>query len=419
MILAQLKEVFLPDIGSTGEVTVIEVAVKPGDKIKADQTIVTLESEKATMEIPAPEAGVVDSVAIKVGSKVKTGSLILKLTAEGSAATKAAPAASPAVAAPTPQAAKTPAPSISAPVSVPAIAAEVYASPGVRRFARELGVDLNLVAGSARKNRIQKEDVQAFLNRGSQSNTNSGAGLPTAPVVDFSKFGEIETKPLTRIKKLTGINLHRNWLIVPHVTQFEEADITELEVFRKSQSAKAEKQGYKLTPLVFIMKAVVSALKTFPQFNASLDPSGENLIVKKYFHIGVAVDTPEGLVVPVIRDVDKKGLFDLVKELAEISEKARNKNLLPADMQGASFTISSLGGIGGTAFTPIVNVPDVAILGVSKSVIKPVYQNDQFVPRLMLPLSLSYDHRVIDGADGARFIVHIAKHLSDIRQLLF
>ncbi len=407
--MSTVKEIVIPDIGTTGDVTVIEILVKPGDKITAEQSLITLESEKATMEVPSSDAGIVDSILVKVGDKVSIGKAIIKLKVEGVAET--APKAAEKVAV-VPAAQPQP---IVATITTTTTNDDTYASPAVRRLARELGVNLQAIAGSGRKNRIQKEDLIAFL-KGSGS---GAAAIPQAPVIDFSKFGETETKPLTRIKKLTGTNLHRNWLIVPHVTQFEEADITEMEVFRKSQSEKAEKLGFKLTPLVFIMKAVVAALKTYPQFNASLDPSGENLIYKKYFHIGVAVDTPEGLVVPVIRDVDKKGLFDLVKELAQLSEKARKKGLTPAEMQGASFTISSLGGIGGTGFTPIVNVPEVAILGVSKAAIKPQYQNNQFVPRLMLPLSLSYDHRVIDGADGARFIVHLAKHLADIRQLLF
>jgi len=299
---------------------------------------------------------------------------------------------------------------------------DVHAGPGVRQLARELGVNLANVSGSGPKSRILKEDVQGYV-KGQLSQLQTGGGampmsLPPAPVIDFSKFGDINTVALSRIKKISGKNLQRNWMMIPHVTQFGEADITSLEDFRQSQKAEMDKQKVKLTPLVFIMKAVVASLKAFPNVNASLDASGENLIMKNYFHVGVAVDTPDGLVVPVIRDVDKKGLVDLAKELGQVSEKARNKQLTPGDMQGGCFSISSLGGIGGTAFTPIINAPEVAILGVSKSSHKPVYQDGAFVPRLMLPLSLSYDHRVIDGAEGARFIVHLSNMLSDIRNLL-
>jgi pyruvate dehydrogenase E2 component (dihydrolipoamide acetyltransferase) len=351
---------------------------------------------------------------VKVGDKVKMGSAVLKIKAEG---TQAAPSK-------VEPSQKTAA--VIAPVkteTAPMIkVGDIYASPGVRRLATELNIDLSRIKGTGLKNRIQKEDLLGFIKSAmTQGGGGSvGSGLPAAPVVDFSQFGQIETKPLTKIKKLTAINLHRNWVLIPHVTQFNDADITEMESFRKEQQARLEKDNIKLTPIIFIMKAVVACLKNFPQFNASLDPSGENLILKKYFHIGVAVDTPEGLVVPVIRDVDKKGLLDLAKELSEMSTKARNKQLLPKDMQGSCFTISSLGGIGGTAFTPIVNMPDVAILGVSKAQMKPVYDNNtkQFIPRLILPLSLSYDHRVIDGAEGARFIVELSKQLTDFRLVL-
>ncbi|HEV2613909.1 MAG TPA: dihydrolipoyllysine-residue acetyltransferase [Gammaproteobacteria bacterium] len=411
------KEIIVPDIGTTGEVTVIEISVKVGDKIAVDQSIVTLESEKASMEVPSSDAGVVEAILVKVGDKVKMGSSLLKLKGEGAEAQK------------TPDTKKVdatkPAEKVEKTVKVEPIETavkigDIYASPGVRRLSAELNIDLSRIRGTGLKNRIQKEDllnyIKSAMTQGGGGNT--GSGLPKAPVVDFAQFGPVETKALTKIKKLTAVNLHRNWVLIPHVTQFEEADITEMDVFRKSQQERLEKDNIKLTPLIFIMKAVVACLKTFPQFNASLDPTGENLILKKYFHIGVAVDTPEGLVVPVIRDVDKKGLLDLAKELSEISNKARNKQLLPKDMQGSCFTISSLGGIGGTAFTPIVNMPDVAILGVSKAQIKPIYQNGEFVPRLMLPLSLSYDHRVIDGAEGARFIVQLSKYLTDFRLVL-
>ncbi|MDX2164721.1 MAG: dihydrolipoyllysine-residue acetyltransferase [Gammaproteobacteria bacterium] len=414
------KEIVVPDIGSTGEVTVIEIAVKVGDKITVDQSIVTLESEKASMEVPSSDDGIVEALLVKVGDKVKMGSPLLKIKSEGAAA---APRASSSSSLEVSK--KIEQPQKVATVEVAAVnVGGIYASPGVRRLATELNIDLSRIKGTGLKNRIQKEDLINFIKSAmSQGGGGSGSGLPSAPIVDFNQFGQTEIKPLTKIKKLTAINLHRNWVLIPHVTQFEEADITDMDAFRKAQQERLEKDGIKLTPLVFIMKAVVACLKTFPQFNASLDPSGENLILKKYFHIGVAVDTPEGLVVPVIKDVDKKSLVDLAKELAEISIKARNKQLLPKDMQGSCFTISSLGGIGGTAFTPIVNMPDVAILGVSKSQIKPMYQKNEkgageFVPKLMLPLSLSYDHRVIDGAEGARFIVQLSKYLTDFRLVL-
>lgn len=409
------KEIVVPDIGTTGDVTVIEILVKPGDAIAIDQSIVTLESEKASMEVPSSDAGEVEAVLVNVGDKVKMGSALLKIKAEGAAA------APKPVSADSPKKIEQPQKASTVEVAVVNVGG-IYASPGVRRLAAELNIDLSKIKGTGLKNRIQKDDLIHFI-KSAMSQGGGGSGLPSAPVVDFNQFGQTEIKPLTKIKKLTATNLHRNWVLIPHVTQFEEADITEMDAFRKTQQERLEKDKVKLTPLVFIMKAVVACLKAFPQFNASLDPTGENLILKKYFHIGVAVDTPDGLVVPVIRDVDKKSLVDLAKELAEISAKARNKQLLPKDMQGSCFTISSLGGIGGTAFTPIVNMPDVAILGVSKSQIKPVYQKNEkgggeFVPRLMLPLSLSYDHRVIDGAEGARFIVQLSKTLTDFRLVL-
>ncbi len=429
--MATLKEVVVPDIGNATDVDVIEVSVKPGDTITKEQSLITLEGDKATMEIPSPFAGIVKEIKIKVGDKVSAGNAILSLELNGAEAapaktTEPAKAATSQVATTTPTtpAAQPPVSTVATQKIEPAIEADdegdIYAGPGVRRLAREFGIDLNRIQGSGNKNRILKEDLQSYvksqLARGGSAT--GGSGLPAPPVVDFTKFGEIETKALSKIKKLTGVNVHRSWVLVPHVTQFDEVDITELEEFRKAQQSAAEKQGVKMTPLVFLMKAVVECLKVFPHFNSSLDANGENLILKKYFHIGVAVDTPDGLVVPVIHDVDKKGLMTLAKELAEVSAKARAKQLMPNDMQGSSFTISSLGGIGGTAFTPIVNMPDVAILGVSKSAIKPVYQNGQFVPRLMLPLSLSYDHRVIDGAEGARFITQLAGYLADIRKML-
>jgi pyruvate dehydrogenase E2 component (dihydrolipoamide acetyltransferase) len=417
-----LKEILVPDIGSYSNVDIIEISVAPGDVIKVDTTLMTLETEKATLEVPAPFPGVVKTVHVKVGDKVSEGSLIVTVEAgvgeekeekkevvqeKSTKEIKEKPDIPPN-------------PPMKGGVTIGGV---IHAGPGVRRFARELGADLSRISGSGPKNRILKFDVQVYVKQALsqiQSGAGGSGGMSVAPwpQVDFAKFGEIAKEPLSRIKKLSGSYLHRNWVMVPHVTQFDEADITELEQFRKGQQPLAEAEGVKLTPLVFIMKGVVATLKEFPWFNASLDANGAELILKKYFHIGVAVDTPNGLVVPVVRDVDQKGLFQLAKELGEISLKARNGQLTAQDMQGSSFTISSLGGIGGTAFTPIINVPDVAILGVSKSQIKPVYDAGEFKPRLLLPLSLSYDHRVIDGALGARFITYLVKQLSDIRRLL-
>lgn len=429
-----IKNITVPDIGGATDTDVIEVLVKVGDRVEKETPLIALESDKATMEVPSSDAGVVKELKVKLGDKVSQGSVILVLETEGAetsqpkAETKAAESApKPAENAPETKAEQ---PVAVAPVSQPAApqtgvvlsaqAADIHAGPAVRRIAREFGVDLALVGGTGPKQRILKEDIQLYVKtRLAQVATGgASAALPAAPSVDFAKFGPVETQALSRIKKLSGKNLHRNWLLIPHITQFAEADISELEAFRKAQKSDLEKQGIKLTPLVFILKAVVAALKAYPQFNASLDASGENLILKQYYHIGVAVDTPDGLVVPVIRDVDKKGLMDLAKELSVISEKARKKQLTANDMQGGCFSISSLGGIGGTAFTPIVNMPEVAILGVSKASYKPVYEEGEFVPKLMLPLSLSYDHRVIDGADGARFAVFLTNMLSDIRNLL-
>lgn len=420
------KNITVPDIGGAADVDVIEVLVKVGDHVKVDTPLITLESDKATMEVPSSDEGVVKELKVKTGDKISQGSTILVLETSAAVtekpAAKEAPAKTAETSAPKSEAISEAPVKEAAPMVVPTSQsnAEVHAGPAVRRIAREFGIDLSQVQSTGPKSRILKEDVQLYvksrLAQGGASGTTSG--LPAAPTVDFAKFGPVNTLPLSRIKKLSGKNLHRNWLLIPHITQFADADITELEAFRASQKTALEKQGIKLTPLVFIMKAVVASLKAFPQFNASLDASGENLIMKNYFHIGVAVDTPDGLVVPVIRDVDKKGLNELAKELSVVSEKARNKQLTANDMQGGCFSISSLGGIGGTAFTPIVNLPEVAILGVSKSTYKPVYQDGQFVPRLTLPLSLSYDHRVIDGADGARFVVHLSNMLSDIRNLL-
>lgn len=423
-----IKEILVPDLGNVANAEIIDIAVKPGDKVQAEDALITLESDKASMDIPAPFAGMVKELKVKKGDKVSTGKLILTMETDATGTEKTKPSSEkqeskPAPAQTTPKepskdTIKSEKPVASAEIDDEDDESDVHAGPGVRRLAREFGIDFSRIKGTGPKGRILKEDLQGYVKSALAGGAATGSGLPTAPTVDFAQFGAVEAKPLSRIKRLTATNLHRNWLLVPHVTQFDEADITELETFRKAQQAEAEKQKIKLTPLVFIMKAVVTALKAFPNFNASLAPNGEELILKKYFHIGVAVDTPEGLVVPVIRDVDKKGLFELAKELGEVSAKARAKNLTPNDMQGSSFTISSLGGIGGTAFTPIVNLPDVAILGVSKAAMKPVYQEGHFIPRLMLPLSLSYDHRVIDGAEGARFIVHLAGSLSDIRKTL-
>ncbi|EKD77148.1 MAG: hypothetical protein ACD_42C00464G0002 [uncultured bacterium] len=428
-----LKNITTPDLGGDAEVTVIEILVKPGDQIEADTSVVTLESDKATMEVPAGTTGVVKELKVKVGDKLSTGDVILTLDGESEAATekpkqennepkKAEKSAKKARTesvkkAPVEEENVKPAEVLEGTIQTDS---DVHAGPGVRRMARELGVNLTHVSGSGPRQRIMKEDIQTFVKSRLThlQTTPTSSSLPALPAIDFTKFGVIETRELSRIKKISGKNLQRNWMMIPHVTQFGEADITSLEDFRQAQKAELERQKVKLTPLVFIMKAVVASLKSFPNFNASLDPSGENLILKKYFNIGVAVDTPDGLVVPVVRDVDKKGLVDLAKELGEVSEKARQKQLTPADMQGGCFSVSSLGGIGGTAFTPIINYPEVAILGVSKSYFKPVYQDGGFVPRLMLPLSLSYDHRVIDGAEGARFMVHLANMLSDIRNLL-
>lgn len=424
-----LKQVLVPDIGSYSNVDIIEISVSIGDVIKVDDTLMTLETEKATLEVPAPFAGVIETVHVKVGDKVSEGSLIVTVETKEEEKTTEKPAEIEDKKVEIQKVVDKKVEATAETTKIEAVIASgiVHAGPGVRRFARELGADLARVSGSGPKNRILKSDVQIYVKKLlSQIQSGSGAvgsgtgGMSVAPwpQVDFAKFGEISKEPLSRIKKLSGSFLHRNWVMVPHITQFDEADITELEQFRKAQQSLAEAQGVKLTPLVFIMKAVVATLKAFPWFNASLDANGTELILKKYFHIGVAVDTPNGLVVPVVRDVDQKGLFQLAKELGEISQKARNGQLTAQEMQGSSFTISSLGGIGGTAFTPIINVPDVAILGVSKAQIKPVYESDTFKPRLLLPLSLSYDHRVIDGALGARFITFLVKQLSDIRRLL-
>ncbi|MCK9201862.1 MAG: dihydrolipoyllysine-residue acetyltransferase [Gallionella sp.] len=416
------QQVLVPDIGGFKDVAVIEVMVKAGDTVAAEDTLVTLETDKAAMDVPSPFAGTVKEVKVKVGDKVGEGKLILVMETSGAAAAPQAAAVA-APAAPASVAAKPAAVPVATATVQPAVSSggKGHASPAIRRFARELGVDIAQVKGSGEKGRVTKEDVQNFVKQAlAQPRGAAGAGLPGLlpwPDVDFAKFGEVESKPLSRIKKISGANLHRNWVMIPHVTQFEEADIGELEAFRKQLNDEHAKAGIKITPLAFLLKAAAATLKHFPDFAASLDASGENLIVKKYIHIGVAVDTPDGLMVPVIRDVDQKGIVQLAKELGEISAKARDKKLTAADMQGGCFTISSLGGIGGTSFTPIINAPEVAILGVSRSSMKPVYQDGEFVARLMLPLSLSYDHRVIDGAAGARFTTYLAHVLSDIRRL--
>ncbi|MGB7542413.1 MAG: dihydrolipoyllysine-residue acetyltransferase [Burkholderiales bacterium] len=437
MSMGAIKEVFVPDIGDFKDVDIIEVLVKPGDAIQPEQSLITVESDKATMEIPSPAAGVVKELRVKAGDKISEGSLILLLeAADDAAASKPLPIPASRAAAPAAPA-RAPAPAVAAAIGKPGpvpyeltvVAATIkpHASPSVRKFSRELGVDLAKVKGSGPKGRITQQDVQAFVKsvmKGTPATAAAPAAggfgftLPDWPQVDFARFGPVETRPLSRIRKLAGANLHRNWVTIPHVTQFDDADITELEAFRKANSAETEKQGFKLTMLAFLIKACVTALRQFPDFNASLDKGLENLIVKKYYHIGVAVDTPEGLVVPVIRDADRKGVFDLARELGEISKLAREKKLKPGDMQGGTFSISSLGGIGGTSFTPIINAPEVAILGVSKATMRPVYKDGAFAPRLMLPLSLSYDHRVIDGAAAARFTADLASVLSDIRRTL-
>lgn len=429
-VAAGAKDVNVPDIGGD-EVEVTEIMVAVGDKVEADQSLITVEGDKASMEVPAPFAGVVKEIKVKAGDKVSTGSLIMVFEVAGAAPAAVAapaPAAAPVAAAP---AAAAPAPVAQAAAASDFVAndAYVHASPAVRRLAREFGVNLAKVKASGRKGRIVKEDVQAYVKDAVKraesapaagTGTGNGMSVVAWPKVDFSKFGPVEELELTRIQKISGPALHRNWAMIPHVTQFDEADTTDLEAFRKEQNILAEKQklDVKITPLVFILKAAAKALEAHPRFCSALSEDGSKLIMKKYIHIGVAVDTPNGLVVPVVRDVNKKGIHELSRDLAEISKKARAGKLTAADMQGGCFTISSLGGIGGTSFTPIVNAPEVAILGVSKSEMKPKWNGKEFVPRLMLPLALSYDHRVIDGADGARFITTLSGVLSDIRRLV-
>ncbi|MEN4890275.1 pyruvate dehydrogenase complex dihydrolipoyllysine-residue acetyltransferase [Erwinia billingiae] len=423
------KEVAVPDIGDD-EVEVTEIMVKVGDKVAAEQSLITVEGDKASMEVPAPFAGTVKEIKISTGDKVKTGSMIMVFEVEGAAPAAAAPAAAPQQAEPAKQEAKA-APAPAKAESKGEFAendAYVHATPVIRRLAREFGVNLSKVKGTGRKGRILKEDVQSYVKDAvkraeSAPAASAGGGMPGMlpwPKVDFSKFGEIEEVELGRIQKISGANLSRNWIVIPHVTQHDKADITEVENFRKQQNDEAAKKklDLKITPLVFIMKAVAKALEEFPRFNSSLSEDGQKLTLKKYINIGVAVDTPNGLVVPVFKDVNKKGIVELSNELSVISKKARDGKLTAGDMQGGCFTISSLGGIGGTSFTPIVNAPEVAILGVSKSSMEPVWNGKEFVPRLMLPLSLSFDHRVIDGAAGARFAAYIATVMADIRRLV-
>ncbi len=454
-----VKEVFVPDIGDFKDVPIIEILVKVGDTVKAEDSLITVESDKATMEIPAPSAGVIKELKIKIGDVVNSGSLIA-IMEEGAATAAPAQPGAPVAAAPTASPAQPPAPTVLAAMPAQAAPAEApvamvvatsatpvpptvalpavtsapgerpHASPSVRKFSRELGVDVTRVTGTGPKGRILHEDVQQFVKQvmsgavasGATAAMSSAAGSGTGlqllawPKIDFSKFGATESVPLSRIKKISGQNLARNWAMIPHVTQNDEADVTDLEEFRKSTNEAMAKQGVKLTMLAFNIKASVAALKKFPDFNASLE--GDNLILKKYFNIGFAADTPNGLMVPVLKGADQKGILEIAKEMGELSAQAREGKLKPADMQGACFTISSLGGIGGTSFTPIINAPEVAILGVSKSAIKPVWDGKQFVPRLMLPMSLSYDHRVIDGAAGARFAAHLGGLLTDMRRTL-
>ena len=428
---SQVVDVNVPDIGGD-EVEVTEILVKVGDSVSVDDSLITVEGDKASMEVPASIAGIVKNISVKIGDKVKTGSKIMEFETVASSApvkTDVAPVAAEKPATATPVANTNN--NSAAPVA-PANTNEfvendayAHATPSVRRLAREFGVNLAKVQPTGPKHRILREDIQAYVKNAVKQIENGGTGgaLPGLlpwPKVDFSKFGEVESLPLTKIQKVSGANLHRNWVMIPHVTEFDETDITELEAFRKQQNAEAEKKklDLKITPLVFIMKAVASALTAYPRFNSSLSEDAQTLIIKKYINIGVAVDTPNGLVVPVFKDVNKKGIIELSRELAEISKKARDGKLTGSDMQGGCFTISSLGGIGTTSFTPIVNAPEVGILGVSRSSMKPVWNGKEFTPRLMLPLSLSFDHRVIDGADGARFLSHIVNVLSDLRRLV-
>ena len=431
--MAETKQVLVPDIGDFKDVPVIELLVKPGDTVRMEDPLISLESDKATIEVPSPLDGVIKEISVKLGDKVSQGSLIL--TVEVSSATHASSGSGSVTETPTPNVAPTPvsASLVTAPISAPALIRQpppvptiptdagslnkAHAGPSVRRFARELGVNLSLVRGSGLKQRILREDVQSYVKNELSKPRGGGTDLNLLPwpQVNFAKFGPVESRPLSRIKKMAGANLHRNWVMIPHVTQFDEADITELESLRKQSNEASGGGGGKTTLLAFLMQIATSALKKFPEFNASLDQNGDemNLVIKNYYHLGFAADTPHGLVVPVIRDVDQKNVLKIAEELSQLSSLAREGKLKPTEMQGASFTISSLGGVGGTAFTPIINAPEVAILGISRASIKPVYRDGQFVPRLILPISLSYDHRVIDGASAARFTTYLSELLSD------
>jgi len=431
-VAAASVEVIVPNIGDFQDVEIIEVFVKPGDAVNVEDPLITLESDKATMEVPSSDAGTIETVFVKVGDRISAGTTVVRLSTSGAATTGPS-----VLAASTPEVAKVdsaPTPALAAPTSSMAEPSKIdeaafrkaHASPSVRKFARELGVDLSKLSGSGRKNRITKEDVQNYVKQAVKKAESgvatapaaSGSGIPAMPEVDFSKFGEIETQNLPRIKKISGKNLHRVWLNIPAVTHHDEVDITNLENFRKELKDEAAKQGVRITLLAFIMKVLAVNLKQFPTFNSSLTPDGERLILKKYFHIGIAVDTPNGLVVPVIRDVDQKSVYDLAHDLGEMSVKARDGKLKSQDMQGGSMTISSLGGIGGTAFTPLVNAPEVAILGLTRSRMQPVWNGKEFIPRLMQPVDVSYDHRVIDGAEAARFVASLGKYMTDIRRVL-
>ena len=431
-VAAASVEVIVPNIGDFQDVEIIEVFVKPGDAVNVEDPLITLETDKATMEVPSSDAGIIETVLVKVGDRISAGTTVVRLSTSGAATTGPS-----VLAASTPEVGKldsAPTPALAAPTSSVAEPSKIdeaafrkaHASPSVRKFARELGVDLSKLSGSGRKNRITKEDVQNYVKQAVKKAESgvatapaaSGSGIPAMPEVDFSKFGEIETQNLPRIKKISGKNLHRVWLNIPAVTHHDEVDITNLENFRKELKDEAAKQGVRITLLAFIMKALAANLKQFPTFNSSLTPDGERLILKKYFHIGIAVDTPNGLVVPVIRDVDQKSVYDLAHDLGEMSVKARDGKLKSQDMQGGSMTISSLGGIGGTAFTPLVNAPEVAILGLTRSRMQPVWNGKEFIPRLMQPVDVSYDHRVIDGAEAARFVASLGKYMTDIRRVL-
>ena len=431
--MSNIEEIKIPDIGDFDSVEVIEIAVSVGDSVETEDTLITVESDKASMDIPSPKVGEIKEIKVNIGDKVSEGTPIISLLISEEGVKKdnqVSKETEEVEEKETPKIEKSenriaPPPPPKTPETSQLVgqsnSAKAHASPSVRRFARELGVDLGLVYGTGPKNRILKEDVKAFTKSimSGEKLSNKGAfTTPEIPPVDFSKFGEVEQKPLTRIRRLTGQTLHRSWITIPHVTQFDEADITELEEFRKSKLKSAEKEGVKLTLVTFLIKAVVVALQKFPEFNSSIEPSGENLIIKKYFHVGVAVNTKNGLLVPVLKDVDKKGLFEIATEITELSNKAREGKISPKDLQGGCFTISSLGGIGGLHFAPIINAPEVAILGVSRAAMKPVYENGIFEPRLILPFALSYDHRVIDGVAGAQFTQFLSTILTDIRHIL-